>query len=431
MGDTVITLVRSGKVPEYVIDEKVRRILYVMFKTGLIDGKATPGEYNTKAHQQTAAKIAEEGIVLLKNSALGGQGNKILPLNKNTVKSIAVIGYNAERKQAMGGGSSQVRAFYEITPLAGLQSIVGKNTTITYEQGYEIKRGAVANPTMIAQAAAAAAKAEVAIIVGGWTHGYNYSVWSDNAYDAEDYDKPDMNMPFGQDELIKAVLKANPKTIVVLMGGGAIDMRQWIDNTPAILQAWYPGMEGGNALAKIIFGEVNPSGKLPMSFPKKLEDEPAHALGEYPGDQFVNYSEGIYVGYRYYDTYKVDPQFAFGHGLSYTSFEYGGLTITPAGKGATVKFTVKNTGKVSGAEVAQLYVKQEHALLPRPEKELKAFNKVFLQAGESKTITINLDESAFQYYNDIESKWVTDKDQFDILIGSSSRMIKLDGKIKL
>jgi beta-glucosidase len=425
-GDTVVTLVKSGRFPEYLIDQKVKRILYVMYKSGMMNGKKATGSYNTKEHQQVAAQVAEEGIVLLKNESL-------LPLDKNSVKNIAVIGYNAERKQSMGGGSSQVRAFYEITPLKGLQTLAGNKINISYSQGYEIRRGAKANTEMINQAAEAASKADVAIIVGGWTHGFNYSVWKDNAYDAEDFDKPDMKMPFGQDELINAIMKANPKTIIVLMGGGAIDMSQWVDRAPAILQAWYPGLEGGNALAKIIFGEVNPSGKLPMSFPKKLEDEPAHKLGQYPGDssRVVHYFDDIYVGYRYYDTYKVEPQFAFGHGLSYTSFEYANLKITPKGNGATVSFSIKNSGKVKGAEIVQLYIKQEHAALPRPEKELKAFNKIFLEPGESKTVTMNLDENAFQYYSDIENKWVMENGIYNILIGSSSRNIRLTGKIKL
>jgi len=426
MGDTVISLVKSGKVPEYLIDEKLRRILYVMFKTGMIDGVKSKGEYNTKEHQQTAAKVAEEGIVLLKNQ------KNILPLNKNSVKSIAVIGYNAKRKQSMGGGSSQIRAFYEITSLTGIQNIAGKTVQVNYAPGYEIKRNATANAALIRQAVEAASKSEVAIIVGGWTHGFDYSVWKDNAYDAEDYDKPDMNMPFGQDELIRAVVKANPKTIVVLMGGGAIDMSQWVDNTPAIIQAWYPGMEGGNALAKIIFGEVNPSGKLPMTFPKKLEDHPAHKLGEYPGDtSTVHYFDDIYVGYRYFDTWKVEPQFAFGHGLSYTQFEYSNLKLTANGKGATINFTIKNTGKVAGAEVAQVYVKPERSLLPRPEKELKGFDKVFLQPGQSKNVIISLDENAFQYFNDIENKWVMEKGTYAIMVGSSSRLIRFTAKVKL
>lgn len=426
MGDTVISLVKSGRVPEYIVDEKVRRILYVMYKTGMIDAVKTKGEYNTKAHQQTAANVAEEGIVLLKNK------NKILPLNKAAVKSIAVIGYNAVRKQSMGGGSSQIRAFYEITPLEGIKYIAGKNIQVNYAPGYEIRRGAVANEAMIKEAVQAASASEIVIIVGGWTHGFDYSVWQDNAYDAEDYDKPDIFMPFGQDELIKAVLKVNPRTIVVLMGGGAIDMSQWVDQTPAIIQAWYAGMEGGNALAKIIFGAINPSGKLPMTFPKKLEDHPAHKLGEYPGDtSTVHYFDDIYVGYRYFDTWKVEPQFAFGHGLSYTQFEYSNFKLTANGKGATINFTIKNTGKVAGAEVAQVYVKPERSLLPRPEKELKGFDKVFLQPGQSKNVIISLDENAFQYFNDIENKWVMEKGTYAIMVGSSSRLIRFTAKVKL
>ncbi len=429
MGDTVISLVKAGKFPEYLLDEKVRRILYVMSKTKMLDGGRKKGEYNSKTHQQTAAKIAEEGIVLLKNQS------NILPLNKTAVKTIAVIGYNAERKQSMGGGSSQVKAFYEVTPLQGLHNLLGSQVNIIYAKGYDITRGAAANADLIAEAAQAAAKADAVIFVGGWTHGYNYSVWSDNSYDAEDIDKPNMQMPFGQDELIKAIVKANSKTVVVLMGGGAIDMTQWIDQTPAVLQSWYAGMEGGNALAKILFGEVNPSGKLPMTFPKKLEDHGSHALGEYPGDTayslLLNYYDDIYVGYRYYDTYKVEPQFAFGHGLSYTTFSYSDLKVKTNGKKATVTLTIKNTGKQAGAEVVQLYVAQLGSELPRPLKELKGFNKVSLKAGEQKMITIELKEDAFQYYNDAMNKWVTDGGNYTIMVGSSSKDIRLSSSIKL
>lgn len=424
LGDTVINLVKTGKMPEYLVNDKVRRILYVMFKTNMIDGKRKQGEYNTKSHQQTALKIAEEGIVLLKNQ------NKTLPLTAG-VKSIAVIGYNAARLQALGGGSSQVKAFYEVTPLEGLKNMAGKSVNITYTQGYKIERGAVSDANMIEEAAGAAAKADVAIIVGGWTHGYNYNEWKDNAYDAEDTDKPDMLMPFGQDELISAVLKANPKTVVVLMGGGPIDMSRWIDQTPAVIEAWYAGMEGGNALAKIIFGRVNPSGKLPMSFPKKLEDEPAHKLGEYPGNNVtVNYTDDIYVGYRYYDTFNVSPQFAFGHGLSYTTFKYSDLRITAVDKEKiNVSFKIKNTGIVAGAETAQLYIKHEKSSLPRPEKELKGFRKLFLQAGEEQVVTLNLNKDAFQYFNDIKNQWVSEPGYFDFIVGASSKDIRLTGKI--
>jgi beta-glucosidase len=425
LGDTVVMLVKSGKIPESLVDEKVRRILYVMFKTSMIGGQRKKGEYNTPAHQQAALKIAEEGIVLLKND------RKILPISPS-VKSIAVIGYNADRKQAMGGGSSQVKAFYEITPLQGLKNNAGSNVTITYTKGYNIARNAGPDAGLIKQAMQAASKADVAIIVGGWTHGYNYDEWGDNAYDAEGVDKPDMQMPFGQNELIKAVLAANPNTVIVLMGGGPIDMSQWVDRAPGIVQAWYPGMEGGNALAKILLGQVNPSGKLPMTFPKKLEDSPAIKLGQFPGDGVtVNYFDDIYVGYRYYDTFNVAPQFAFGHGLSYTSFVYSGLNVQASATGATITFSIKNTGDRAGAEVAQLYVKQEKLNLPRPEKELKGFEKVFLQPGEERKITLTLNKDAFEYFNDIKNQWEMDPGTFDFIVGSSSRDIRLSGKAVL
>jgi beta-glucosidase len=424
MGDTVIKLVQAGKIPERLLDDKVRRILYVMYKTNMLEGKRKQGEYNSAAHQATARKVAEEGIVLLKNE------DHLLPLS-TSVKSIAVIGYNASRKQSMGGGSSQVKAFYEITPLEGLEKLVGGNSNITYSKGYNIQRGAKADSTLIQQAAEAAAKAEVAIVVAGWTHGYNYANWGDNAYDAEDTDKPDMQMPFGQDELIKAVLKANPKTVVVLMGGGPIDMSQWLGDTKALIQAWYPGMEGGRALAMILFGMVNPSGKLPMTFPKKLEDVPAHKLGSYPHDAKKNlyYYDDIYVGYRYYDTYKVEPEFPFGFGLSYSGFIYTKLNIQKTGKNTTVSFTIKNIGKKAGSEIAQLYVHQQKSTLARPEKELKGFQKVFLQPGEARQVTITLKEDAFQYFNDELNQWVLEPGAFDILVGASSRDIKLTGKV--
>lgn len=422
-GDTLLALIKSHKVPEYLIDEKVRRILYVMFKTGMMDGSRKKGNYNTKAHQQTALKVAEEGIILLKNQ------DNILPLS-SSVKSIAVIGENANRLQSPGGGSSQVKAFYEITPLRGLQNIAGNKINISYNRGYRIVRGGKEDATLINDAVKAASKSDIAIIVCGWTHGYDYNVWGDNAYDAEDVDKPDMQMPFGQNELINAVLKANPKTIVVLMGGGGIDMTQWVDGAKGIIEAFYPGMEGGNALAKIVFGRVNPSGKLPMTLPKKLEDVPAHNLGAFPGDgKSVFYYDDIYVGYRYYDTYHVEPQFPFGFGLSYTTFGYSNLKLTGGSKKATATFTVTNTGKLPGAEVAQVYVKQEKLSLPRPEKELKGFEKVFLQPGESKQVTITLQEDAFKYFNDAINRWVKDPGTFDILVGSSSRDVKLSGKV--
>ena len=412
-----------------LIDDKVRRILRVMYATHMLGtAKRQPGSHNTKEHQATALKVAEEGIVLLKND-----GN-ILPLKK-TVKTVAVIGANATRENAGGGGSAQLKAKYEITPLQGLKNELGSQVTITYAPGYTIARGQQADPQMIAAAVAAAKAAEAVIIVGGSFHGYDYKKWGDNAYDAEATDKPDLHMPFGQDELVKAVLAANPNTVVVLLGGGPIDVSAWAGQAKGIVEAWYPGMEGGNALAHILFGDVNPSGKLPMTFPAKLEDSPVYTLGEYPsspGNPLKEvYKDDIFVGYRYYDTYKVAPQFPFGYGLSYTTFKYDALAVTPGPQSATVKLTVTNTGPVAGAEVVQLYVKPGPTAVKRPEKELKAFEKVFLKPGETKTVTLALPAEAFKYYDEGKKQWVLAPGKFDLLVGSSSRDIRLTGNVTL
>jgi len=426
MADTVLSLVRKGQYPEYLLNEKVSRILYVMMRNGMLDGRVPRKAYNTPDHQQAALSIAAEGIVLLKNE------NNFLPLQGRRIRHIAVIGVNADRKQSMGGGSSQVKAFYEVTPLEGLRRLAGDSIRITYARGYNIARGAGADPVLIAEAVEAARRADVVVYVGGSTHGYNYAVWEDNAYDAEATDKPDMFLPFGQDELLQAVLKANPKTAVVLMSGGALDMRKWLAQTPAVLQSWYAGMEGGNALAGILFGRINPSGKLPMTFPVKLEDHGAHALGQYPGDSVnVYYQDDIYVGYRYYDTYKVMPQFAFGHGLSYTSFAYSDLRISRSGRKVRVQFTVKNTGRRAGAEVAQLYVSPDGPALPRPMQELKGFDKVLLQPGEQRMLSLELNEDAFRYFDDRSNHWRLDPGNYTIRVGSSSRDLRLGGKIKM
>ncbi|WP_207429145.1 glycoside hydrolase family 3 C-terminal domain-containing protein [Pedobacter sp. SYSU D00535] len=424
--EPALKVVRSGEVPESIIDDKVRRILRIMFKTNMIDAKRSAGALSTPQHAEVAKKVAREGIILLQNK------KNILPLNKATVKTIAVIGANANRDNAMGGGSSQVLPKYEVTPLEGLQNIAGSGVSMRFSQGYSIARNAGADQKLIQQAVENAKSADVAIIVGGWTHGYDYSKWDDNAYDAEGFDKPNMKMPFGQDDLISAVVKANPNTIVVLYGGGAIDVRQWVSKVKGILQAGYPGLEGGNALAEIIFGDVNPSAKLTVTFPKKLEDVGAHKLGEFPGDSLnVRYKDDIYVGYRYFDTYKVKPQFAFGHGLSYTSFDYGKPVVSSSGNNATVKFTLRNNGKQAGAEVVQVYVKDKKAAVKRPEKELKGFQKVFLQPGESKEITLSLDEQAFSFFDDKQMKWVLEPGDFEILIGSSAQDIRSKAKLKL
>lgn len=417
LADTVVALVKKGVIDPQTIDDKVRRILYVMYKIHKF-GNRKPGAFSTKAHFAIAQKVAEEGIVLLKN-------NSLLPLDASAIHSIAVIGANATRPQSEGGGSSQVRTRYEITPLEGIKRIAGDGIHLTYAPGYRIAKDATADRALIDSAVEAAKKADIAVIVGGWTHGYNNYAWDDNAYDAEGIDKTDMAMPFGQDSLIAAVVKANPRTVVVLVGGGPVDMTSWINETPAVLESWYAGSEGGDALAGILFGRVNPSGKLPMTFPKTLAESPVRALGQFPGDSTtVEYDDDIFVGYRYFDTWKVKPQFAFGHGLSYTTFQYSNLTVTTHGQTAVVSLAITNTGHTAGAEVVQVYVKQNHCTLRRPEKELKGFEKVFLQPGETRNVTLTLQKDAFQYYNDLRHAWTLDPGAFTILCGSASDDIR-------
>lgn len=422
MGDTVVTLVKTEKVDQKLIDEKVRRILGVMHKTKMFSDRKK-GEYNTRKHQETARRVAEEGIVLLKN-------DNILPLAKDKIRTIAVIGANAERKHAGAGGSSQVNAKYEITALEGIRNVAGNEIKITYAPGYEIAKDARPNSALIAEATKAASAADVVIYVGGWIHGFS-DAWNDNAFDSESVDKPSMNLPFGQDQLIQSIQKANPNMIVVLYGGAATDMSAWHAKSKGIIQAWYPGMEGGNALAGILFGSVNPSGKLPMTFPMKLQDSPAHAIGEYPGSNgVVRYNEGLLVGYRYFDTRKVKPLFPFGHGLSYTTFAMEDLNVQRNDSTVLVKVKVTNSGKVAGAEVVQLYVKDEVSSLPRPEKELKAFAKVFLEPGSSKEIELKLGPDAFRYYDDKKKAWVLEPGKFTLLVGNSSANTPLKGEVE-
>ncbi len=424
LADSALNMVKEGKVPESIINDKVARILRLMFAINMIGGKDRPvGVYNSKEHQDVALKVAEEGIVLLKNQNL-------LPLNKS-IKSIAVIGENATRENSMGGGSSQVKAKYEITPLQGLKNLLGTSTNITYARGYKIDKKQKADDELIAEAVKAAKSADVAIIYCGWTHGYDYSKWGDNTFDAEGTDKPDMKMPFEQDKLIAAVLAANPKTIVVLIGGGPVDMNKWINKTPVIIQGWYPGMEGGNALAKVIFGDVNPSGKLPMTFPKVLEDVPAHKLGEFHGTKgVVNYNDDIFVGYRYYETFNVKPQFAFGHGLSYTNFKYSDADFKSSKNTLKITIDIKNTGKADGAEVVQVYVKKP-GTIKLPNEELKAFEKVFLKAGESKKVVLSISKDDLKYYDEDKKDWVLGEGKVNVMIGSASDDIKIKKEIEL
>ncbi|HZM04264.1 MAG TPA: glycoside hydrolase family 3 C-terminal domain-containing protein [Candidatus Saccharimonadales bacterium] len=406
---------RSGQYPMAGLDDKVRRNLRVMIATHMFD-QYPKGSLNTAAHQAVARRVAERGMVLLKNEKAA------LPLNLSQIHSLAIIGENAVIKQAHGGESSGIKAFYEVTPLEGIIHRAGKHATVTYARGY----GADAGPEVTEQAVRAAQQADVAIVFAGLGH--------DEFRDTEGSDRKDLKLPNGQGELISKVRQANPRTIVVLVTGSPVQMDPWLAAVPAVLEAWYSGMEGGSAVARVLFGDVNPSGKLPCTFPKRLEDSPAHALGAYPGTNGTErYAEGLLVGYRYFDTKEIEPLFAFGHGLSYTQFEYSNLKLAKGqGKALeTVTFDLANTGKRTGAEVAQVYIHQSNPRLPRPFKELKGFKKVTLEAGEHQTISIPLETGAFAFYDPAQKGWVTENGGFEILVGSSSRDIRLQGKLTL
>ncbi|HUC85714.1 MAG TPA: glycoside hydrolase family 3 C-terminal domain-containing protein [Candidatus Acidoferrales bacterium] len=425
-----LELLKAGELPMAGLDEKVRRNLRVMIATHVFDAGRKTGSLNTAAHQAVARQVAEEGIVLLKNE------NHLLPLDAERLKTIAVIGENATRLNTHGGDSSGIKAFYEVNPLNGILNRVGKNVNVVYSEGYRKDGG----PELAKRAVAAAKATDVVIYVGGLNH--------DKGFDCEGADRKDMKLPYGQDELIQKIVAANPKTIVVIEGT-MVEMDAWLDQVPALLQAWYPGMEGGNALAGVLFGDVDPSGKLPATFPKKLSDTPAYAFGPsaYPGTNgTVTYAEGLLVGYRWYDARQIQPQFPFGFGLSYTTFKYSNLKLLgsagapPASSGAspegtnaiiTAQFEIENTGQRAGAEVAELYVHEDHPRLMRPETELKGFKKVFLQPGEKQTVSIPLNLAAFAYYDEGKNSWVAQNDHFEILIGSSSRDIRLRDQFKL
>lgn len=435
-------LLESGAIPLSVVDDKVRRILRLMMQTKLFEGRR-PGSINTPQHQTIARQVADQAVVLLKNS------DNILPLNVGSLKSIAVIGEDAVRLQARGGQSSELKAFYEVTPLEGIIHRAGREISVTFSPGYlapifrrteETDAAGVRKTVMVPlpslpqdqlteRAVAAARQADVAIIIAGMNHEINF--------DTEGSDKLSLRLPYGQDDLIAKVVAANPRTIVVVMAGGPTEMDPWLPTVPAVVQGWYLGMEAGNALAGILFGDVNPSGKLPCSFPRQLADSPAHTFGPdaYPGTGrggVVHYKEGLLVGYRWFDTKKIEPLFPFGYGLSYTTFAYENVSVA-AGTGAqdnsqpvTVECDVTNTGSRAGAEVVQIYVAPPaQGSVPRPLKELKGFAKVFLQPGEKKRVSVPLSPRAFAYYSVERKGWMADAAEYQLLVGSSSRDIRL------
>ena len=428
LADPVIQLV--NKYPEYekYVDEKVRRVLRVMYAVHKFDNNRPQGSRNTEEHHKTALKIAEEGIVLLKNE------DNILPLGDN-VKTIAVIGDNAVRKHAMQGGSSQVKAQYEITPLEGIKKLMGDKYKIVYAQGYEQSKEEGINEKLFNKALKVAQKADVIIYVGGWLHNVEGEMWGQHRYDAEGHDKQKYEFPFGQTKLMNELSKTKPM-ITVIFGGSFAMHDKWVDNSKAIMFVGYPGMEGGTAIAEVLTGKVNPSGKLPFTIAKKLQNYPAHSIGEFPGNGIdVIYNDDIWVGYRYFDKHTGKIMFPFGYGLSYTTFKFDNLKIEKdkfnKDEKVTFSIDVTNTGNIDGKEVVQVYVSDSASAFRRPEKELKAFEKVFLKKGETKTVTFTLDKQAFSYWNPAVKSWYLEPGRFEIEVGNSSRNILKSVKIEI
>jgi beta-glucosidase len=406
MAKPLIDMIESGEVNKKKamakIDEKVRHILNLMNRLHMLDGDRQSGSYNDYEDKASIRQVARESIVLLKND------DKVLPLDKKKIKKLLVIGENANKQHADGGGSAEIKALYEITPLQGINMFVGGNCDITYKEGY-------LNDAEVNEALEAAKSADAVIFVGGLNH----------EYDVEGRDRENMKLPYEQDKLIKELIKVRPDTVVVLTAGSPVDMTAWINDVPTLVFNWYNGMEGGIALAEVLFGEVNPSGKLPETFPVDDKSLPTVTLGEYPGEESVSYGEDIFVGYRYYDTYDINTAFPFGYGLSYTDFVMSGLMAevledSKENKSVKVSFNVSNIGDRAGATVAQIYVADKYPKVRKAAKELKAFEKVYLEAGETKEVTLILEKEAFTYYDEKARAFKVDSGNYMIMLATNA-----------
>jgi beta-glucosidase len=405
----VVEAVRSGELDEAILDESVRRILRIVFKA-----KETPktGSFESEAHHKLAHQIASEGMVLLKN-------NGLLPLK--APQHIAVVGHAAEEAHFQGGGSSHINPTKVAVPFKELQAQAG-NAEMTFAEGYPADNSF--QQPLIDQAVQLARAAEVAILY----------IALPSFKESEGYDRKDLDLTNQQVALIKAVSAVQPNTVVVLNNGSPVAMSAWIDGVAAVLEAYMMGQAGGAAIADILFGKVNPSGKLADTFPLKLADTPAYL--NWPGSAgCVRHGEGLYIGYRYYDAREVPVLFPFGYGLSYTTFAYSNLRVSAETfkdvEGLTVSLEVTNTGKVAGKEVVQVYVHDRVSGLERPVKELKGFAKVELQPGETKTVAVALDFRAFAYYHPEYKQWITEDGEFDILVGASSMDLRQSASVTL
>jgi len=423
LANPLLNAVKKGDVSTDILNDKARRVLRLIFRTSM--NPARPwGSFATAEHSKVANQVAKEGIVLLKND------QQILPIDVKAYKKILVVGENATRKMTLGGGSSELKTKYEVSPLQGVKNTFGTQVDIKYAMGYASGGSAYGRElpsklnadSLRNQAINMAKEADLIIYVGGLNKNY--------LQDCEGGDRTQYELPFDQNKLLAELVKVNKKVVVVLISGNAVAM-PWINQVPAIVQAWYLGSESGNAIASVLSGETNPSGKLPFSFGMKLNDYGAHSFDKlcFPGDSIKEvYKEDILVGYRWFDTKNITPLFPFGYGLSYTNFQFGKAAVDKPKytKNDVVKlsFTMTNTGKTKGAEVAQVYIQDKVSSVARPLKELKGFSKIHLEAGESKLVNMELPVSQWAFYDETSKQWKVEPGQFIIHLGSSSRDIK-------
>ena len=433
MADPYLKGLREGKYTTKELDDKVRRILRTIFRTSMRP-EPNYGRFVCPEHYQAARDISAAGVVLLKND------NNTLPLQVPEGGKVLVVGENAVKYMVVGGGSSNLKTAYEVNPLEGLKNAYGDNAQVTWARGYVGDTSTSYNAVdtgqdltdnrspevLIAEAVELAKDADYVIFVGG----LNKSAHQDN----ESTDRLQITLPYNQEDVILALAEVAKNLVVVNISGSPVAM-PWSDSVDAIVQGWYGGTESGNALADVLTGKVNPSGRLPFSIPFRYEDGPIKTEAQYPGiktedDEFwqTHYSEGVYVGYRWYSTQEIPVQFPFGHGLSYTTFEYSNAkaakpSMTAAGT-LKVSVDVANTGSVDGAEVVQLYIADPQASIDRPAKELKGFEKVWLKAGQKKTVTFEIDAEDLSYFDAEKHEWVAEPGEFQVLLGSSSEDLK-------
>lgn len=439
MAEDLKKKIQEGELSEELLDRKVRNILRLMFRLKMIGSERETrraGSYNSPEHREGALNTARESVILLKNQ--GGA----LPLPRS-LKKVAVIGQNAAAVHADGGGSAEIKALYEISPLMGIKKLLGGNCQVSYAPGYvipgkgrenntglqaevgksaeECQKEEIQKETCLRQALELAAKSDAVIFVGGLNHHY----------DVEGVDREDMRLPYGQDELIRALLEVRPDTVIVLVGGSPVEM-PWLSGARSLVWSYYNGMEGGTALAEVLFGEVNPSGRLAETFPQRAEDCPALCVGDFAGKERVEYREGVMTGYRYYDTKNTPVNFCFGHGLSYTEFSYEDIKVDVTEEGGgrcRAQISVKNTGSRRGAETVQLYVAPVASSVERPAHELKDFHKVWLEPGETKTVVFELGQEAFAFFDEKRGAFAVEKGEYLIEAGASSRDIRLKRKV--